>query len=529
MAKKKKDLRRAKGRKAKPEEVDHRPEHGYIEYITNSDLVNTLFRRIARALATSRLWFNRGGQIVFIHPAHGLQVVRRGTLNGYLSRFLEIRFLTKSKDSEGNEKLFFKRHGLLPRDMVGMFLEAPQVAAQLKPLRHYTRSPLFDDQWHLVNKPGYHAEAEMFYDGEPLKPARRAPVLTRVLSEFCWRTPADRVGFIGVLLTAITALIWVGRHPLVVFSANQSGVGKTLLARLLATILDAAEHLVGFHADEEEFEKQLATGTEHGNRVLGIDNVRLARGAKEIASSVLERCVTATTLKFRRLGKIASIIRANDVLFVLTMNNARLGPDLRRRSLPVRLHYDGNIDVRSFSVNELAKYVGDHRLEILAELIGMVTGWLKAGRPLPSQPAQHSVSNEWAATIDAILQFNGYTGFLTNFDDATADADLDFHELLEICEVCQGEPKKTALAWAKCLSEKGLLRDQLYDLDSGFPKSDQAQATIVGTLFTKYVGWELPCPSGIFCIRSTPRGKSHASVEYWFEPVPQESTRLRAA
>ena len=153
----------------------------------------------------------------------------------------------------------------------------------------------------------------------------------------------------------------------------------------------------------------------------------------------------------------------------------------------MRLHYDGNIDERSFSVNELAKYVGDHRLEILAELIGMVTGWLKAGRPLPSQPAQHSVSNEWAATIDAILQFNGYTGFLTNFEDATADADLDFHELLEICEVCQGEPKKTALAWAKCLSEKGLLRDQLYDLDSGFPKSDQAQATIVGTLSVRCV------------------------------------------
>ena len=136
MAKNKKDLRRAKGRKAKPEEVDHLPEHGYIDYIVNSDPVNTLFHRIARVLATSLRWFNRGGQVVFIHPAHGLQVVRRGTLNGYLSRFLEIRFLTKKTDSEGNEKLLFKRHGLLPRDMVGMFLEAPQVAPQLKPLRH---------------------------------------------------------------------------------------------------------------------------------------------------------------------------------------------------------------------------------------------------------------------------------------------------------------------------------------------------------------------------------------------------------
>ena len=234
-------------------------------------------------------------------------------------------------------------------------------------------------------------------------------------------------------------------------------------------------------------------------------------------------------LSFRRLGKNASIIRPNDVLFVLTMNNARLGPDLRRRSLPVRLHHEGNIDERSFRVNELAVFVRDHRLDILAELIGMVTGWLEAGRPMPSQPAQHSVSNEWAATIDAILQFNGYTGFLTNFDDATAEADADFQALVEICEVCHDEPRQPALAWAKCLSEKGLLRDQLYDLDSCFPKSDQAQATIVGTLFAKYVGRDLPCPSGIFCLRSTPRGKSHASVEYWFRPVPHDSTRLRAA
>ena len=68
MAKNKKDLRRAKGRKAKPEEVDHLPEHGYIDYIVNSDPVNTLFHRIARVLATSLRWFNRGGA-GRVHPS----------------------------------------------------------------------------------------------------------------------------------------------------------------------------------------------------------------------------------------------------------------------------------------------------------------------------------------------------------------------------------------------------------------------------------------------------------------------------
>jgi hypothetical protein len=267
----------------------------YVDHTVNVDPVNTLFQGIADALAASLRWFNRGGQIVFIHPIRGLKVVTASTLNGCLSHFLEIRFWAKA-----GRKLQFKRHGLLPRDLVGPFLEAPQVAQQLKPLRRYTRSPLFDEHWYLGNEPGYHADTQMYFDGPAIPPGEQPTILTKALSEFCWRSPADCVNFVGALLTALTILQWPGRHPLVVLGANQSGLGKTLLARLMAWIFDDIEHLIGFHADEEEFEKQLATGIEPGNRVLIVDNVRLPRGTREVASGVLERCVTAVTLIFRR-------------------------------------------------------------------------------------------------------------------------------------------------------------------------------------------------------------------------------------
>ena len=64
----------------------------------------------------------------------------------------------------------------------------------------------------------------------------------------------------------------------------------------------------------------LATRVLYCDRVLFIDNVRV-RG--EMASPVLERCVTDPVLSFRRLGGNQEISRDNDVLLVLTMNDAQ--------------------------------------------------------------------------------------------------------------------------------------------------------------------------------------------------------------
>jgi hypothetical protein len=490
----------------------------YVDYTVNVDPVNGLFQGVAEVLKASLRWFNRSGHVVFIHPTHGLKLVTTATLNGYLSHFVEIRFWFKDR-----RKLLFRRHGLLPRDLIGPFIQAPQVAELLYPLQRYTRSPLFDADWHLANEPGYNANARTYYDGPILTPARGTPLLTALLAEFCWKTPIDRVNFIGALLTGVTIPHWPGKHPLVVLNANLNGLGKTLLARVMASILDGEEHLIGFHADEEEFEKQLATGIEAGNRVLVVDNVRCSRGVREIASGVLERCVTAVTLMFRRLGTNATIQRPNDVLFALTMQSARLSSDLRRRALPVNLYYEGDPRTRTFSMNQLQEFVRQRREDILAELLGMVERWLVAGRPMHTPAVQHSVSNEWAATIDAILCFNGLEGFLSNFDESISEADPDYHALVDMCESSHDEPRMSALAWARLACERGVLQEQLFDAATGFPKPEHGQATIIGTLFTRYVDRLLVCPSGAFWLRATDRGKSHASVEYWFQRVTDGS------
>src|SRR5262249_44329896 len=149
-----------------------------------------------------------------------------------------------------------------------------------------------------------------------------------------------------------------------------------------------------------------------GDRVIVIDNAKHGGRKKEVASQVLERSITDSTLNFRHLGSNTSISRGNDVIFCLTMNCTRLGADLRRRNIPINLEASGDLRSRKFSIPNLEHFVQEHRYAIIAELAGMVTRWVAAGRPMPESPACHSTSQEWAATIDAILRANGHEGFL---------------------------------------------------------------------------------------------------------------------
>ena len=121
-----------------------------------------------------------------------------------------------------------------------------------------------------------------------------------------------------------------------------SDLGKSTLARVLGVVAEGVEPTtVSFSANEEEFEKQLATRVEAGDRVVVVDNAKTTR---PIQSPVLERCITDTRLNFRRLGGNTAISRpTNDVLFVVTMNLTQMGADLRRRALPLNLELDGDV------------------------------------------------------------------------------------------------------------------------------------------------------------------------------------------
>src|SRR5262249_47637266 len=267
---------------------------------------------------------------------------------------------------------------------------------------------------------------------------------------------------VGVLITAVTILHWIGKHPMSIFNANQQGLGKTALAHLLGFILDGSCVSISYSPNDEEFEKQLATCVETGDRVVVIDNAKRGK-VRDIDSPVLERSITAQLLNYRRLGSNTAIRRPNDVLFCLTMNDAKLSVDLRRRQVPINLEYFGTVRDRTFSIADLEEFVLAHRLDLRAEIVGIVQRWVADGFNISEAPARHSICQPWSATTDAILRSSGYVGFLKNFEDAERAFDTEYEALSEVCDACHAEAATTPAGWAARLMAAGLLSEKLLD------------------------------------------------------------------
>ena len=487
-----------------------RPGVAVVDFVENRDTVEGFFEALVLALLPSNRFFRMERELVFVRRGYGPSVVDERNLPGRLSALVEVRFLQETEDG-----VVFNRYDVLPSDLARAFVHSPRVAARLPVLLGYTRTPVFDRNWRFVGRPGFHPESGLFYDGPPIEPATGIERVMAALQGFAWKDGPDLVNFLGALLTMLTMPCWGRGHPFLAINGNRAGVGKSTLARVLGVLAEGVEPTtVSFTANDEEFEKQIATRIEAGDRVVVIDNAKVSGS---VTSAVLERCITDTRLNFRRLGSNTSIGRAqNDVLFVLTMNLAQLGPDLRRRALPVNLELHGDPRDAEHPSDDPVGDATDGRLLVVAELVGMVQRWLTEGKPVPDVPARHSTNQKWARTMDGVLSLAGFTGFLSNFAESEHAFDPDYTLVGEVAALHHAEPQKHAGEWAKVLVG-GVLEERLTD-GRGNGKPARAQATIVGQLFAAYVGEVFEADGGKVTLRGDRPRKGHAPV-YWFEAI----------
>lgn len=449
-----------------------------VDYVQNRDTVDALFDALLTAVKPVARFFRQDRDLVFVRRGIGPIPITERNVSGLLSALVEIRFLQESE--EGQELV---RYDVLPADLARAFVYSPRVAASLPVLVAYTRTPLFDPAGRLVARPGFHEDSGIFYDGNAVAPAEGTSTLDAALGGFCWKEEADRVNFLGALLTTVTMPMWTRGHPFVAINGNKPGVGKSTLARVLGIVSEggAEPSTVSWCPEEAEFEKQLATRVEAGDRVIIVDN---AKTTKPIESPVLERCITDTRLNFRRLGSNTSIGRPqNDVLFCITMNLVQMGTDLRRRALPVNLELEVDVRHARFDHDDVLGWVQEHREAALAELLGLVQRWMDAERPLAEVPARHSTGHRWAATIDGILTHAGLPGFLSNFEASEHAFDPKYAVMMEIVRGFAGREAMTASGWAGVLGD--VLEERFTERGGGM-RSERAKATIVGALFTEY-------------------------------------------
>ena len=316
--------------------------------------------------------------------------------------------------------------------------------ARLPEIKVYAKRPVFDSDYRYLDG-GWYADVGYLIhcpvvDPVPFQLQQSAdprenipPTLLQLVGGFLFKSEIDLVNAIGVFLTSLLANLFISTgKAIVLLDGNQPEVGKTLLARTLGVVTDGAEpDLIRYDPKDEELEKRICAGlrSRHNSLIL-IDNAKVKAGTA-VSSPVIEAQSVAPEIRMRILGVSSVYERPNDLIWALTMNNTQVSADIMSRSVPIQFAYDGDPAQNDFGGFDPIAFAKENRLQILAELAGMVIYWTQQGRPEGN--CRHRLRH-WASTIGGILETCGLRGFLSNVSDLRVEFDNAADQIAALAE-----------------------------------------------------------------------------------------------
>jgi hypothetical protein len=452
--------------------TDTEADRPTIEVDPRNTPVSATMRQITARLLAVNNCYTRVDQLVVIHDQKIAPILKAAELAGILNQHVEFFFVSE----DGGE---FRP---LPPSYANTWLNHPGEQGRFPIVRLFTYNPVYTEEWRLV-EPGYDTTSGIYYSGPKILARNGTEHLDRLLQDFCFRSPADRTNYVGLLLTPILVPRFTGSKPAALFNGNQPELGKSILAQIIAIIRDGNKvETATYNPNDEEFEKRLGAIVRRGATTIIIDNAKARGRSPRIDSACLERSITDSILSFRLLGYSHDIRVENSHIFCVTANTPDVSRDLVTRSVVINLHYDGNPTRRLFSIPDPEGYTQEHRTELLGELIGMVERWKTCGMPL-SNAASRFNKRGWAQVVGGILAANGEPDFLSNAETAATELDETHREFAELVAVLAEHPQGTwtGSELVQLAVGHGLLRTELGD------SSPRSQATRMGVLAGRFV------------------------------------------
>ena len=451
------------------ESDDDRPT---IEIDPSTMTVGTTMRQISDRLLATGDCYERASQLVVIRNQTIAPILSSRELSGFLNTYVEFFFV----DGEtGGYKPLPASYGNTWLNHLGQRERFPAI-------KMFSHNPVYTEDWRRL-EPGFDPPSKIYYCGPPVAPLEGTDHLDRLLQDFCFKTPADRTNYLGLLLTPLLMPRFIGSKPAVLFNGNQPELGKSILAQIIAILRDGSPVVtVTYIANDEEFEKRLGSVVQGGATTIIIDNAKAGGRNPRIDSACLERSITDPILSFRLLGFSRDIRAENSHIFCVTANTPDVSRDLITRSVVINLQYEGNPLKRSFSILDPEGFAEEHRLAILGELIGMVERWKAAGMPL-SNAASRFNKRGWAKIIGGILEANNEPDFLSNAESAATELDETRREFAELV-AAMAEHEQGTWTGGELVSlatRHGLLRSELGE------STARSQATRMGVLAGRFI------------------------------------------
>lgn len=465
--------------------------------------VEELMTEISSVLLAKKFAYARAEQLVLIPDERVLTVTGSGELPGLLSSFVEF----KDHGCDGPPK-----YTPLPDKYAKTWFNRLDELKQFPQINLLTHNPVYGPDWNLV-QPGYNPETGIYYMGTPIELATGTHHLDQLLKDFCFKSDPDRANYIGMLLTMLLMPHFIGAKPLALFNGNQPGLGKTILAQIIAVLRGGKTvPTISYNANDEEFEKRLGAAVLAGETSLIIDNAKGKGGANaSIDSPCLERSITDETLSYRLLGKSSMIKAENSHIFCLTANSPNVSRDLITRSISINMEYEGDPRKREFTIADPEQYAEDNREKLLGELAGMIESWKAADRPQGDYQSRFD-KKDWSKIVGGILDVAGISGFLANSKDADELLDpvrLEIANLVDLI-VATSPPRQWGGAdMAQLAAEHNILASQLGSV------AGRSRDIRMGKLLSRFVDEKFKSANGdqLVLRRATSGNAKRYSVE----------------
>lgn len=304
----------------------------------------------------------------------------------------------------------------IPNSRLDNLLRSEAFLREFKPLDEVTPYPKYLPDF-TPTAPGYTDYSigyRFLYTGKSLLASKSIDTINKFLNVMCFETAADRTNAVAGAITYLLRDHFPGSKPLLLVSANKSQAGKDTVIDFMA--LSGRKVSVSYQSTDWAFQASIdaVRRADPEARMIVVENARLERGGRYIASAFLERIITDPEPTFYAVGNGAAFRQRNNLVFAISTNFGTVSIDLANRALPIHLTVQGDIAERSSPIgNPRYEFLPANVEKIVSELHGMIDRWVKAGKPLDKN-VRHTFTY-WAATVGGILAVNGFKDFLANY------------------------------------------------------------------------------------------------------------------
>jgi hypothetical protein len=337
-----------------------------------------------------------------------IQIHTEDSLRGHVAR--RVEFVRQGKDERWTP-------ANPPMHLIKDLLTLPEYPPGIPRLDYIKNVPLLTDDGELIATSGLHPEHRVFLSLDSALEGMRLPqkisqkdierAVAVILDPFV-DVPLDEpssANVIGMLFAMVFRECVGGLTPLFALDANRASAGKGTLASILSAI--AYGHEARFSSGNigsEELEKRLLAQCARGTLFHVLDNVE-----RIVWSPELSAFLTAPMWEGRKLGYSEMCCFPNRMVIALTGNHVRVGGDVARRTVLIRLRDERERpeETPSYTHEPIIPYVLSQRANILRAMYVVLAAWHRGGRLVPKDAPRMGSFQEWVNFSAGILETMG--------------------------------------------------------------------------------------------------------------------------